>query len=117
MIWLKRLLPLVLLAIAWFGYTWIRDTRARQQAETDTHHALVTAQVWVATADHRADPLAYLAYRDSLLQANNITPEQMFRYLESFERDIQRQLTFSQLVSHYVDSLVRLRDTTRQSGS
>lgn len=114
MIWLKRLLPILVILLAWFGWKRYSAFQAEKAAALDLRNADITARVWVASANFRSDAPAFLAYRDSLLSANNITTDELFRYLELFERDMDRQFAFSQLVSKKVDSLVRVADSLRK---
>lgn len=107
MIWLKRLLPLVLILVAWFAWKGITKSQQEKAIAADTRYALVTAHAWVAATTYRENPAGYLSYRDSLLQANNITKDELFQHLQVFENDINRQLTFSQTVSRLVDSLLK----------
>lgn len=107
MIWLKRLLPLVLILVAWFAWKGITKSQQEKAIAADTRYALVTAHAWVAATTYRENPAGYLLYRDSLLQANNITKDELFQHLQVFENDINRQLIFSQTVSRLVDSLLK----------
>lgn len=107
MIWLKRLLPLVLILVAWFAWKGITKSQQEKAIAADTRYALVTAHAWVAATTYRENPAGYLSYRDSLLQANNITKDELFQHLQVFENDINRQLIFSQTVSRLVDSLLK----------
>ncbi|MCM2271167.1 MAG: hypothetical protein NDJ18_01245 [candidate division Zixibacteria bacterium] len=114
MIWLKRLLPVLVILLAWYGWRTYSASRAEQAAALDLRNADITARVWVASANLRSDAPAFLAYRDSLLSANNITTDELFRYLDLFERDMERQFAFSQLVSKKVDSMVRVADSLQK---
>lgn len=111
MIWLKRLLPIVVILLGWF--TWKGITSAQQEKATaiDNQYALVTAQVWLASATYREEKAKFLSYRDSLMQANNITSDDLFHHLAVFEQDLGRELLFSQLVSRKIDSLLKATPT------
>jgi hypothetical protein len=113
-IWFKRLLPILAILLAWFGWKTYSSSREEKTAALNLRNASITAQVWVTSAKLRSDPQSFLAYRDSLLSANNITTEEMFRYLDLFEHDLDRQLAFSQLVSKKIDSMVRVADSLRK---
>jgi len=111
LVWFKRLLPIIVIAAAWFGYQqWQLHTDKKRNLE-EQRIALVTAQVWVATATNRNDPERYLAYRDSLLQASGVTFEALYDYLERYEKRPEQYLPFALKVSRYVDSLARLQDS------
>lgn len=107
LIWFKRFLPILLILVGWLAWKGITNSQKEKATAIDSRYALVTAQVWLASATYRSDPAAFLAYRDSLMHANNIAPEEMFRHLEVFQTDLNRELAFSQLVSHAVDSLMK----------
>jgi hypothetical protein len=111
LIWVKRLSPFVLLVLIWFGYHFGRDYLANRRAAEQDRLALVTAQVWVATAVYRDDPERYTAYRDSLLAANHIEREDMFEFLKRFESKPEKYLPFTQKVQDDVDSLARIADS------
>ncbi len=115
MIWFKRLLPIVILALLFFGYRFVRDWRTQRHEAEDRRRALVTAQIWVASAHDRADPNKFLAWRDSVLKANNISKEEMVRYVESFQKDYPRATSFARLANRYVDSLTRREDSLRKA--
>ncbi len=108
LIWFKRFLPILLILVGWLAWKGITNSQQEKATAIDSRYALVTAQVWLASATYRSDPAAFLAYRDSLMHANNIAPEEMFRHLEVFQNDLNRELAFSQLVSRTVDSLMKI---------
>ena len=117
MIWLKRLLPIIILAAAYGGYyLWDKWHTQRELAEMD-RAALVTAQAWIATANYRNTPERYLEYRDSLLVASGVNREQVLGYLESAGDPPEELLPFARRVHNLVDSLFRVEDSvTRESG-
>lgn len=111
MIWLKRLLPLVVIGLGWLGYSfWDKTVSARQEQE-ENRLALVTAQVWIATAIYHNDPERYLAYRDSLLEANDVPRDEVFAFLEQREKYPEELLPFAQKVQRLVDSLYHVEDS------
>jgi len=84
LVWVKRLSPLVLIALVWAGYhyggRWLDNRREAEEKRL----ALVTAQTWVATARFREQPERFLAYRDSLLSEAGVTREEISEYLERY---------------------------------
>lgn len=111
LIWLKRALPLVVIALIWPGYTaWDRITTANRERE-ESRLALVTAQVWIATAKYRYDQERYLEYRDSLLESADVLREQVFAFLEGREDQPEEMLPFAQKVQRLVDSLYLIEDS------
>jgi len=111
LIFLKRLLLFLLLGLTWLAYTlWDQHTSARRALEEE-QLALVTAQVWVATALYRDDPERYLAYRDSLMEASDVPREKAFALLENRESQAEELLPFAQRVQKLVDSLSHIQDS------
>ena len=73
--------------------------------------ALVTAQVWIATAKYRNEPERYIQYRDSLLRASGVAREEISGYLERTGDPPEELLPFAQRVQGLVDSLYRIEDS------
>ncbi len=111
MVWFKRLLPILIIAAAWFGYQQWQVYTDKKRNREEQRIALVTAQVWVATATYQYDSERYLVYRDSLLQVNDVTVEALYKYLERYENKPEQYLPFALRVSRYVDSLARIEDS------
>jgi len=111
LIWLKRILPLIVIAALAGGYfLWDDWFTARRLAEEDKV-ALVTAQVWIATAKYRNDPQRYIEYRDSLLEANDVSSDKVKALLERREDQPEELLPFAQRVQRLVDSIYRIEDS------
>jgi len=110
-IWLKRLLPLAVIGLGWLGYSFLDKTVSARQEQEENRLALVTAQVWIATAMYRNDPERYLAYRDSLLKANDIPRDEVFAFLVQREKYPEELLPFAQKVQRLVDSLYHVEDS------
>ena len=102
---------ILVIAAAWFGYQQWQVHAERKRNLEEQQIALVTAQVWVATATYREDSAQYLAYRDSLLKDQGVTVEALYEYLERYENKPEEYLPFALRVSRYVDSLARLQDS------
>ena len=115
MIWVKRLSPLVLIIVLWFAYDTYDKYRTKKFAAEADHRALVTAQVWVASADFRGDPAKYLAWRDSTLKANSLSPSEMDDYLQLLQGKPASRQEFASRINHYVDSIVAQRDSLRRT--
>jgi hypothetical protein len=105
---------LVVIAVAYLGYTWWDDwsTRSRE-AELD-RAARVTAQVWVATAVYAGNEEAFLVYRDSLLDSEGLTRDDLFKFLDRYKNQQEPFLDFSQRVRHYVDSMAAAAEEARR---
>ena len=111
MIWLKRLLPFIVLGATAYGYyLWDKTTTERHLAEQD-RLALLTARIWVATAEYRDDPERFLAYRDSLVAAAGLSHDKVFDFLDQYSDDPEGLLPFSQQISDLVDSIYRVDDS------
>ncbi|HUV30653.1 MAG TPA: hypothetical protein VMY05_06175 [Acidobacteriota bacterium] len=110
-IWLKRLLPLLLALVIWQGYVLVTRLQTERQQNLDRQYALVTADIWIATARFRDDPQAYMAYRDSVLAANGLSAEQMFAYLERHWDRPEEYHSFVRMLNEVTDSLGRMEDS------
>ena len=105
LIWLKRISPLLVAAVLWFGYSFWSDYRdARNQAE-DERLSLAVAKIWIATALYRDNPARYAEFRDSVLNANDLTQDDLFDYVRKYNGEEEEILSFTQMVKHKVDSL------------
>jgi hypothetical protein len=104
-IWLKRLLPFLVIAAAWYGYDYYKNQRFDAEVSRADHIARVTARLWLANAELRPDSAAFLAYRDSLLTAQGLTADQIEAFMRQVRVEPQKYDTFAVLLTHYVDSL------------
>ena len=111
LILLKRLLPFLLLGLTWLGYTFWDNHQSARRALEEEQLAQVTAQVWVATALYRDDSEKYLAYRDSVLEANDVPRDKVFAFLENRQSEAEDLLPFAQRVKQLVDSLSHFQDS------
>ncbi len=112
MIWLKRLLPLLVIAAAWFGYDYYKNQQYSAEVSKADHIAQVTSRLWLANAELRPDSAAFLAFRDSLLTAQGLTLEGIQAFMAQVRAEPQKYDTFSVLLTHYVDSLTHRRADT-----
>jgi hypothetical protein len=104
-IWVKRLIPLLVIGGAVLGYHYYDKITAEKRLLQDERKALITAKVWVASAVYRDDPERFLAYRDSLLKAEDVSEKDMIGYLQAYGNKTERFNNFTWLVQQYVDSL------------
>ena len=93
---------MLVIVFGYFLYNKISTERQNQQA---VRHALVTAQVWIATAKYRLEPERFIAYRDSLLKAHSLSMERMQDYIDRYKNHPEEYDLFTRLVNQYVDSL------------
>jgi len=111
-IWLKRILPLLIIGLAVGGYYFWNGWHAERQAVEERELALVTAQVWVATAIYRNEPERYMQYRDSVLLASGVSRERVLDFLKNRESQPEDLFPFAQKVQKLVDSLAHIEDST-----
>jgi len=116
-LWFKRVAPILLVLVVWLGYTRYGNWQAQRQERVNSRHALVTAQMLVATARYRSDPDRYMAYRDSALAANGLSTERMFQYLQRFQQRPEKYHAFTVAVNYYVDSLYLIEDSLRRGAA
>lgn len=105
MIWLKRILPLVLVVATWFAYTSYTEYQIAEDERLAHQYALVTAQVWLATAVHRNDNPEFLRVRDSLFEASGFSKDELNAYLQEHKSRPEFYAPYVRLVKTYVDSL------------
>jgi hypothetical protein len=113
-IWLKRLLPLLVIGLGWGGYSLWDQRHTERQAREEQELARVTAQVWIATAKYRQEPEKYIQYRDSLLQASGVPRERVLEFIKNSEDMPEELLPFTQVVKKLVDSLFKIEDSIAQ---
>ncbi|UCG62221.1 MAG: hypothetical protein JSV52_02740 [Candidatus Zixiibacteriota bacterium] len=111
MIWLKRLLPFVIIAVGIYAYLQYSQKVAEEQAERDREYALVTAQIWVASAKLRASPDKFVRARDSLLSASSLNRDSVFNFLNADSATPERFTPFMTMVQDFVDSLLEIEDS------
>jgi len=105
LLWLKRLILFILLLVIVFGYFLYNKISTERQHQQAVRHALVTAQVWIATAKFHREPERFMAYRDSLLKAHSLSMERMQDYIDRYKNRPEEYDLFTRLVNQYVDSL------------
>lgn len=107
MIWLKRLLPIVILAAAGAGYHYWDEARAARQEALTHRYALATAKVWLVSAVYRDSSERYLAARDSLLAAEGLSADSVERYLDLYQEKPEEYEDYAALVKAFMDSLAQ----------
>jgi len=95
----------ILLLVIVFGYFLYNKISTERQHQQAVRQALVTAQVWIATAKYRLEPERFIAYRDSLLKAHSLSMERMQDYIDRYKNRPEEYDLFTRLVNQYVDSL------------
>ncbi len=112
-VWIRRSIPLILLAAAIAAYSIIPGEIAVRREAAEEKHALLTAQLWVASSLYRQDMERYKMFRDSLLIAHNVSPSDMKGYLDEFELSLPDPAKFASRVKRIVDSLISVEDSLR----
>ena len=110
-VWVKRLVPLLLLAAIYFGYKWKQSADlAADQAEAD-RLARVVAEVWVGSAEYRHDPKRFIVWRDSILRVRGVTRDNIQDYIQKHSDATDKYYEFSQLVATQADSITKVKDS------
>jgi hypothetical protein len=110
-VWVKRLVPLALLAGVWYGYGVWQTTREAADLAEAARLAPVVAEVWVGTADHRHDPVRFVAWRDSILKARGVSRDELRTYFRKHPEETDKYYGFAQLVSIRIDSIAKIQDS------
>ena len=116
-VWIKRVSPLVLIALAWFAYTHYTAGQAEREETAIEQYALITAQVWIASAKFRENPDRFLGYRDSLLKVNLLTTDSLDSFLEEYKNEPEGLTPFARMVKGFVDSLIAIEDSLAKPDS
>jgi hypothetical protein len=111
LIWVKRLAPFVIIAVAIYIYVGYARKEEEKRAAIDDRHALVTAQIWVASAKYRANPEEYQRVRDSLLTAAAMTKDDLIDFVNADTSQPENLAPFLNLVQMYIDSLLDIEDS------
>lgn len=111
LIWIKRIAPFVIIAVALYAYLEISERQARVEAERNHRYALATAKVWVMSAKLRANPEEFIRVRDSLLAADSISATDILDYVKLYQKEPESFSPFSKLVQEFVDSLLDIEDS------
>jgi len=113
LIWIKRVIPIVMIGLTIGGYISYRDHIQKNYDELTQNRAEVTARVWFTATRFRNEPETYISFRDSLLAEARITREQMQQYLDMYNKEPEKYEKFAQWVNYYIDSLCDLRESYR----
>lgn len=111
MIWIKRIAPFVIIILIILSILRYNKQKEIEFTHNTDNYALVTAQLWIATAQFRNEPERYLLFRDSLLTAKNISIEEIERYIKEYEETPEDYYPFTIKLKKYVDSLYVIADS------
>ncbi len=85
--------------------------KTAQNRELSQKYALITAQSWLATAKFKDEPEKYIAFRESLLTAQNTTIDEIESFLSEYKNEAEKYVGYAGFVKFYVDSLVAIEDS------
>ena len=91
--------------------------KAAKNQALSQKYALVTAQSWLATAKFKDQPEKYIAFRESLLAAQNITTVEIESFLSEYKDEAEKYIGYAGFVKFYVDSLVAIEDSIQKTVS
>ncbi len=109
MIWVKRIVPLVLIVAIGLGWWYYDQQQQQYEQEMTEKYALATAKMWVNRAQYRGKPGSYRMSRRNILEADGVTTDEVLAYLERYEDEPEEYGRYAKLVHHYVDSLLTRR--------
>jgi len=109
LLWVKRLLPIILIALGLVGYrAWEKYRLDRRAAET-RRWADLTTTIWEASARYYDQPDSFLAFRDSVLAADSLSLADVQAYLKQYSAHPEKYIDYARLVYELMDSLEKQR--------
>lgn len=111
MLWVRRFIFLLLLIIVTSGYYVVKRTTSYFERKEAEKYAHITAQIWIATARFHDNPEKYRQFRDSLLQSEKITKDDLNDYLHEYQDSPEKYLLFMTAVDVKMDSIIKLEDS------
>jgi predicted negative regulator of RcsB-dependent stress response len=110
MIWIKRVLPFLLIAAGYFGYTYFQQRTVQEYEALADKYAFPVALAWVGSAKYRDQPRKYEHFRDSVLKAYDLDKAQLEEYFKLYDDQPADYDQFTQRVIYLVDSLSRVHN-------
>lgn len=111
MIWLKRLLPFAILIAIVLSVHLLRLHEISAKAQLEKKYADVAARVWVGSATYRDNQDRFKQYRDSILKANGITIDEMYKFIKRHKEAPEAIDQFAYKLKASVDSMVFVQDS------
>ena len=111
MIWLKRLIPFVLIALIWGGYNYYNDKKEQDELNRLELYSYITARVWIASATYRDNSDQFIAYRDSLLTSNSVTISELQNFMDKYNDTPEELEPYALRVNFLIDSLLTVEDS------
>ncbi len=115
MIWLKRIAPFLIIAIAYFGNNYYQEMQIEKTESDEKRYALITAMAWVGSMKHRDEPNDYICFRDSLLDEHNLSNDSLKMFVASYSDKAEDLGEMAVLIKSYVDSLLKVEDSLKQA--
>lgn len=97
-------------------FLWNKLTLYREQSQAQKY-AKITARTWIAYAKFNNEPEKYRQYRDSLLEARDISKGEFDDYITLYHKKPEKYMYFATLVNSFVDSLAAVEDSTLKAVS
>lgn len=113
MIWIKRILPIIILVSSYYGYNWYKNNQIEKDNAAVDKYSEITALVWVASAKYRSDPDRFLEYRDSLIASYNLNKDSVIAFIDEYYYDQTKMGRMSQLIKLKVDSLIEIEESLK----
>lgn len=113
LIWLKRIAPFVIMVLIYFGYTFYIEKQVKKKITDEKRYAHITAQAWIGSMKYRDNPDLYIAFRDSLLEANNLSNDSLKIFIESYRSKAEYLVLMSSYIKNDVDSILHLDDSLK----
>jgi len=115
--WFKRLLLVAAIIGLLSAYFICGKYKTAKNEELSQKYALITAQSWLATAKFMDEPEKYIAFRESLLAAQNITIVEIESFLSEYKEEAEKYVVYAGFVKFYVDSLAAIEDSILKTAS
>ncbi len=111
LIWVKRILPFIVIFAVWAGYSKITEQTKQKNENRIKKYALIAAQIWHSGATLRGTPDKYPSVRDSIFSVNGIDSLSFRLYLQENEENPENYREYVRWLSFYADSLFKEYET------
>ena len=105
--YLRIILVLILAAVIFFGYRYIRDSREAERQAKYSQFAGVISEVSIAAELYRNDKDSFLVVRDSILKKYNLTLTDISDFRNRLKDNQEEWLEIWNDISPITDSLVK----------
>ncbi len=104
---------MVIIIVA-YSYNYYNTAKTLKLQSDTEKFSIITAQIWIASAQYRNDPERFIEYRDSLLEISDIKADEIKKYIDHYEKKSEEFYPFTTRVKKCVDSLYKIADSIRQ---